>query len=298
MQCKIATINAQSVRNKDTLLTQEIVTNNIDVTLITETWLNNTPQDTAWLHQSDLLQAGYGISTHNRLTRGGGLPLLYKQDMKIKMTKAQHLCMMEYGIWHVSLKNKPINIFGIYQPPPKQHLTNAIFLDELTELLTTRLPNIENPIILGVFNMHIEDTNDYNSKIFVDMMEALGLKQHITEPTRHKGNILDLIFTEITSQIKVSQLNMLNFISDHRLISATISVEKDVPKITRKKVRNYKDVSPATMMENFNPPLLDLNTNTNEAQTQLTTRLQEMLDKCVPEKIIKGPKKTTKPLVQ
>ena len=75
---------------------------------------------------------------------------------------------------------------------------------------------------------------------------------------------------------------MLNFISDHRLISATISVEKDVPKITRKKVRNYKDISPAMMMENFNPPLLNLNTNTNEAQTQLTTRLQEMLDICVP----------------
>ena len=35
VQCKIAMINAQSVRNKDILLTQEIVNNNIDVTLIT-----------------------------------------------------------------------------------------------------------------------------------------------------------------------------------------------------------------------------------------------------------------------
>ena len=84
MQCKIAMVNAQSIRNKDVLLTQEIATNNIDITLITETWLNDTPQDTAWLHQSDLLQAGYAISTHNSPTRGGGLALLYKQDMKIK----------------------------------------------------------------------------------------------------------------------------------------------------------------------------------------------------------------------
>ena len=65
-------INAQSVRNKDTLLTQEIMTNNINVTLITETWLNDTSQDIAWLHQSDLLQAGYAISIHNRPTRVGG----------------------------------------------------------------------------------------------------------------------------------------------------------------------------------------------------------------------------------
>ena len=125
-QCKIAMINAQSVRNKDTLLTQEIITNNIDVTLITKTWLNDTPQDIAWLHQSDLLQAGYAISTHNRPTRGGGLALLYKENMKIKKIEAQHLCMIEYAIWHASIKNKTINILGIYHPPPKHHLTNAI----------------------------------------------------------------------------------------------------------------------------------------------------------------------------
>ena len=84
MQCKITMVNAQSIRNKDIILTQEIATNNIDIALITETWLNDTPRDTAWLHQSNLLQAGYAISTHNRPTRGGGLALLYKQDMKIK----------------------------------------------------------------------------------------------------------------------------------------------------------------------------------------------------------------------
>ena len=132
--------------------------------------------------------------------------------------------MMEYAIWHVSLKNKSLNILGIYHPSPKQHLTNATFLDELIELLTTRLPNLENPIILGDFNMHIEDTNNYNSKILINTMEALGLKQHVTAPTHYKGNILDLMFMEATSQIKVSQPIMLNFISDHRLIAATISV--------------------------------------------------------------------------
>ena len=143
--------------------------------------------------------------------------------------------------------------------------------------------------------MHIEDTNNYNSKIFVDTMEALGLKQHITAPTHYKGNILDLIFMETTSQIKVSQPIMLNFISDHRLISATISVEKDVPKITRRKVRNYKNANPAMMMENFNPPNLNLNTDINKAQTQLTARLQDMIDKCVPEKMVKRLKKPQNP---
>ena len=67
---------------------------------------------------------------------------------------------------------------------------------------------MENSIILGDFNMHIEDPTDNNYKIFVDTMEALGLKQHVVKPTHQKGNILDLILTEVTSQIKVRELEM------------------------------------------------------------------------------------------
>ena len=37
-------------------------------------------------------------------------------------------------------------------------------------------------------------------------------------------------------------------------------------------------------MENFHPPHLNQNTNTNEAHNQLNLWLQEMLGKCVAEK--------------
>ena len=112
---------------------------------------------------------------HNRPSRGDGIVLLYKDSMKVKKIEAQHLCTIEYAIWQVSLKNKTIEILGIYHPPPKYNKTNTTFLDEITEQLTAKLPNMENAIILGNFNMHIEDPNDYNSKIFVDTMEALGM---------------------------------------------------------------------------------------------------------------------------
>ena len=112
---------------------------------------------------------------------------------------------------------------------------------------------MENAIILGDFKMHIEDPYDNNSKIYVDTMEALGLKQHVVEPTHQKGNILDLISTEVTSQINVRQLEMLDFISDQQLISVTIDVKKDVLKITRKKIRNFREVNPAMLMENSHP---------------------------------------------
>ena len=41
-----------------------------------------------------------------------------------------------------------------------------------------------------------------NSKIFVDMMEALGLRQHVIKPTHQKGNIQDLMFTKLHLKLK------------------------------------------------------------------------------------------------
>ena len=102
--------------------------------------------------------------------------------------------------------------------------------------------------------------------------------------THQRRNILDLIFTEVTSQINVRELEMLDFISDHSLVSATTDVKKDLLKIKKKKIRNLKEVSPATLMENFHQPDLNPNTNIIEAYNQLTLQLHEMLDKCVPEK--------------
>ena len=77
---------------------------------------------------------------------------------------------------------------------------------------------------------------------------------------------------------------MLDFISDHQLISAPIDVKKDVLKITKKKIRNLKEVDPAMLMENFHPLHLNQNTITSEAYDQLNLQLQEMLEKCAPEK--------------
>ena len=56
---------------------------------------------------------------------------------------------------------------------------------------------------------------------------------------------------------------------------ATIDVKKDVLKITRKKIRNFKEVSPATLMENFHPPHL------NQTPVKLTINLTSSYKKCL-----------------
>ena len=83
-QCEIGTINAQSIQNKDTFLAQEIKTNNLKPNTHHRNMVKDTPEDTAWLNQSNLIQLGYAISTHNRPSRGDGIALLYKNGVKVK----------------------------------------------------------------------------------------------------------------------------------------------------------------------------------------------------------------------
>ena len=112
---------------------------------------------------------------------------------------------MEYSIWNYIKKNKPTHIkeSNIHYQVPKMPTTNAMFLDDLTELLTDKLTQLENIILLGDFNIHIEETTAPDTIIFNDTMEALGLTQHVTQPMHNKGNILDLVFTELDSKIKI-----------------------------------------------------------------------------------------------
>ena len=97
-------------------------------------------------------------------------------------------------------------------------------------------PNI---VITGDFMLHINNPNDDDATNFKDAMVALGFRQHILFPTHNSGNILDLIFMEEYSNIKVRACRKGNFISAHCLIICTTTLTK--PDITHKLV-NYRNL--------------------------------------------------------
>ena len=154
---RIATVKARSVRNKDQMIVQEHTNNNVNVTLITETWTKDTQEDLAWLNQSELCQGHYEISTHNRPgeTRGGGIALIFGRNNNIKLLENGNTPTLEYAIWRYTIRNKHIHIIGIYHPPPKgkHNTTNWMFIDDITELLINKLPQYQDNIILGDFLM-------------------------------------------------------------------------------------------------------------------------------------------------
>ena len=225
----LATLNARSVKNKDQLVFQELTNNNIDIGLITETWLKDTQEDGALVNQSTLQQNSYKTWLHNRPSdqHGGGLALIHKNHILIKELRKDNTPTIEYGVWKATICNKTIHLVGIYHPPPSttNRNTTSMFINEITNLLTDIIPKDSNLILLEDFNISTENVPNPDTVIFNDTMAALGLQQHVQGPTHKMGNTLDLIFSPLETQFTVTGTATHSFVSDHCMISIELSLK-------------------------------------------------------------------------
>ena len=101
---RIAKPNARSVKNKDHLIVQQLHETDVDLAVITETWLKDTDTDKAWLNQSELRQSNYDILLQNRLgpKKGGSIALTYKHQYSNDITLLENTTTstMEYLSLH------------------------------------------------------------------------------------------------------------------------------------------------------------------------------------------------------
>ena len=86
--------------------------------------------------------------------------------------------------------------------------------------------------------MNNPDSPDTN--IFQDVLDSLGLHNHLTFPTCIWGNILDLIITEHQESF-IKKLNQGRLFSDHYLINfemASTSTSADQKMSTFRKIKS------------------------------------------------------------
>ena len=141
--------------------------------------------------------------------------LLYHKSTEATLVESGHMHTTEYALSKTILQTKPLYIMGIYHPPQGNDTTNAIFIDDITDLLADRIGKHNNTAILGDINMHIDGLTNADSHIFSDTIQAFGLKHYVTSPTHKYSHILDLVYskvnlssTSITAQCMNSCLTM------------------------------------------------------------------------------------------
>ena len=127
---KCCLINARSVVNKTTQIHDIVTENNVDIGLITETWLNKNDGKYHTI-LNELCPTGYKIISAPRNKRGGGLAFLYREcfrakiiDIQSSVTSYEHISVAIEDDNHANS-----NIFvGVYRPPSK---SQNVFLNEL-----------------------------------------------------------------------------------------------------------------------------------------------------------------------
>ena len=72
---------------------------------------------------------------------------------------------------------------------------------EFSTYLETILLSKEHLVIAGDFNIHVDAPRDPDSLKLQDLLQSVGLQQHITEPTHTQGHILDLVITRSSDNI-------------------------------------------------------------------------------------------------
>ena len=131
--------NCQSIRNKDLVVHEHLVSNNIDFGMLTETWLSENSDDIVWCVTSPLQKCGFRILTSNwKSRRGGSLAIVYREGLEVDLVQEGELPSFQFAIWRIESGNQGVFAVSIYRPPytTTNQITYAQFTTDFAEWIS------------------------------------------------------------------------------------------------------------------------------------------------------------------
>ena len=242
-------INARSIYHKKPDFQDYITTNKISVCAITKTWLKNDPDD---LRHKEIAPIGYNIISHSRSSgrQGGGTALVYKNGFNIvDKTDTHKFETMEFAEYNIMLKTETINMYVIYRPPSTSVLK---FCEDLFDLLSDNIVQDRSKLLLvGDFNIHVDDHNNPDTITFNDFMESIGIRNHINFTMHTSHHTLDLVLTDGNDRL-VLRVDWHHYLSDHCFVDMIIKAGIDPPPAKQITYRKLKNIN----LSNFNIDVL------------------------------------------
>lgn len=91
------------------------------------------------------------------------------------------------------------------------------FLGEISTLITIILCSSSNLVIMGDFNLWLEDSTNYEAQDFITELHCLNISLHSTGSTHQGGHCLDAIFSHNIEVTEVSVQHQSG--TDHALLA-------------------------------------------------------------------------------
>ena len=138
------------------------------------------------------------------------------------------LLSIQFTIWKIKSGNQCVFALSVYRPPytTTNQSTDVQFITDFAEWIPYITIQYKNTIILGDFNIHINDSMDVNANIFQDAIAATDLFQWVDFPTHRLGNTLDLVFTKCSRNITFSSCIQDPLWSDHFAVEMSFNIPK------------------------------------------------------------------------
>ena len=142
---------------------------------------------------------------------------------------------LEFSEWIIkSTGSCNIRLIILYRPPysDDHRVPVSLFLNEFSCYMESIvLSNYKHLFIAGDFNLHVDMASDIDARKFLDLINSLGLQQHVDKPTHIHLHTLDLIITRKTSTIIQSVPRVHRHFSDHACVIGHLRIDKPSVKI-------------------------------------------------------------------
>ena len=189
------------------------------------------------------------------------------------------LLIKSFGKW--------IRVIVVYRPPPSatNKLITFLFLSEFTTLLENLSITSGELLILGDFNLHVDQPSDPDASQFLSLLYAFGLTQRVRESTHTHGHTLYLVITR-SNETTVFDTSITDLgISDHYAIVLKISLKKKTA-FPKKKIvhRQWKKFNITDFKNDFTSSNLAVNVESDmhTVVLQFNHGLMNLIDKHAP----------------
>ena len=279
------TMNARSLNNKAGDFIDFICDYKPDIVSITETWFHENESAARVL----CTPAGYNLLDYSRTGRlGGGTGIMFREDISVSQNAAGEFQSFEYSEWNITSSSHRFRLIIIYRPPysDAHPITTGVFLTEFSDYLEHAVLCTDQLLICGDFNIHVDVSDDLDACRFLELLDSVGLDQHVSVPTHISGHTLDLIITRNSDQLLVSSPWTDYLFSDHLPVHCNIQVEKPLLKSKRISFRKLKSIDISSLRDDLSKSDLCSNAidslELNDLVTHYDAALSSALDRHAP----------------
>ena len=283
----IGTWNARSLNNKASAASDLILENNLDILVVTESWLSASSINSTMAQILTALGPYDYLSCNRKGRSGGGICVLFNEALSVKKQNSFQFKSFELFDLLVTSGSDILRLVTVYRPPPSKNnqATAELFLTEFSSFLEILAIAEDHLLITGDFNIHVDNSSCPFAAKFTDMLYTTGLEQHVVHSTHRSGHTLDLMISRTTDHIMSSVLVIDVAISDHSLITTTLKLSRPPTKTKMIKYRQLRKIDIPTLCNDIKTRFLtekSVDLCCNELTLQYNKELALLIDQHAP----------------